>query len=534
MRDHQGRLVGRGTAPPIMITDDHKSSTKKGGEDEDDIEEPSPSQVKRKRKLPPKKDSISGSAPVNGWSQDDSMMVDGGEDAVNDQSGEEDEEEEEDLHQQARSAKRRLTKGGMTSAAPSVPGSAANSRPGTSMGSRKMNGNSYSAGSQNVSKSNYGTGYNSHRSSRRGTPSRRSSPTASGLTSRASTTTLSMTAPPTAYPSPEASLSPSQPQFNFSLPSHQSSVMTSPTTLSPMSMSLNYPMSITSPMEHFGNTNGSGLLQDNQIPDQSDIALVLATLDAYATAPQNPVAANSTQQFPDTNTQPGNSSSNSSSAELSPILSFPPLSLPSYAPSQAQTSPATSMASSSSPCINPHQLPPVTPSTLPLPQSMSNNMLGPSAFDASSLFPDATLGSMFHTSNTNGSTVPGMVMPSTSTLPNVPPPVIHRLIPSSGPMHGGIEVTILGANFLPTHECVFGGSIATSTQMWSENTIVCILPPSPSPGPVVVGFKGVPINDSNGGGGNMGGLLGLDNIMGMNIGSGLQLFTYLDNTDRAL
>jgi hypothetical protein len=108
-------------------------------------------------------------------------------------------------------------------------------------------------------------------------------------------------------------------------------------------------------------------------------------------------------------------------------------------------------------------------------------------------------------------------------------------------MHGGIEVTILGANFLPTHECVFGDSVATSTQMWSENTIVCILPPSPSPGPVVVGFKGIPLGGASstaqGGALAMGGLLGLDGMMGgmgMGIGSGLQLFTYLDNTDRAL
>lgn len=102
-------------------------------------------------------------------------------------------------------------------------------------------------------------------------------------------------------------------------------------------------------------------------------------------------------------------------------------------------------------------------------------------------------------------------------------------------MHGGIEVTLLGANFLPSHECVFGDSVATSTQMWSENTIVCILPPSPSPGPVVVSFKGVPLVADNGGGGGVDEMLGFG--MGMRGGGGtrgLQLFTYLDNSDRAL
>ena len=82
-------------------------------------------------------------------------------------------------------------------------------------------------------------------------------------------------------------------------------------------------------------------------------------------------------------------------------------------------------------------------------------------------------------------------------------------------MHGGIEVTILGANFVPGLTCVFGDSPATNTQLWSENTIVCVLPPSSCPGPVVVSFKA-----ERGAQGSPPG--------------GLQLFTYLDTSDRAL
>ncbi|KAF8331875.1 uncharacterized protein EI90DRAFT_3122989 [Cantharellus anzutake] len=100
------------------------------------------------------------------------------------------------------------------------------------------------------------------------------------------------------------------------------------------------------------------------------------------------------------------------------------------------------------------------------------------------------------------------------------PPQIHRLIPSSGPTHGGIEITVLGSNFLPTHQCVFGDTVATSTQMWSENTLVCLLPPSAAPGPVVVSFEGIPLNVGGGGGSGEGG--------------NLPLFNYLDNSDRAL
>ena len=117
------------------------------------------------------------------------------------------------------------------------------------------------------------------------------------------------------------------------------------------------------------------------------------------------------------------------------------------------------------------------------------------------------------------------------STPPAPPPQIHRLIPASGPTHGGIEVTILGANFLPSHRCVFGDTVAASTQMWSENTLVCVLPPAATPGPVVVGFEGVPL----GMGAGMGGLglgIGIGGMPGTD--RGLQLFNYLDNSDRAL
>ncbi|KAF8315831.1 hypothetical protein DL93DRAFT_2078545 [Clavulina sp. PMI_390] len=102
-----------------------------------------------------------------------------------------------------------------------------------------------------------------------------------------------------------------------------------------------------------------------------------------------------------------------------------------------------------------------------------------------------------------------------------PSPQIHRLIPSSGPTHGGIEVTVLGSNFMPTLRCVFGDTVAASTQMWSETTLVCLLPPSATPGPVVVSFEGMPLAVGGGAG------------PGAN-GQGLQLFNYLDNSDRAL
>lgn len=79
---------------------------------------------------------------------------------------------------------------------------------------------------------------------------------------------------------------------------------------------------------------------------------------------------------------------------------------------------------------------------------------------------------------------------------------------------GGTEVIILGDNFTPGLEVTFGETPAVSAQAWGGNTLVCVLPPSPSPGPVVVAFKNIPLS--------------------VNDNSGLQLFTYVDTSDKAL
>ncbi|KAJ7753774.1 hypothetical protein B0H16DRAFT_762223 [Mycena metata] len=99
----------------------------------------------------------------------------------------------------------------------------------------------------------------------------------------------------------------------------------------------------------------------------------------------------------------------------------------------------------------------------------------------------------------------------------LPVPTIHRLIPNSGPTHGGTEVTILGANFHPSLQldCVFGDAVAGSTHRWSDNTLVCILPPRATPGVVEVSFTNfAKINDSS--------------------NPSTSLFTYSDDSDRAL
>jgi uncharacterized protein len=101
---------------------------------------------------------------------------------------------------------------------------------------------------------------------------------------------------------------------------------------------------------------------------------------------------------------------------------------------------------------------------------------------------------------------------SISTLPT---PKIHRLIPAHGPTYGGIEITVLGANFHPNTQltCVFGEARASSTHRWSDNTLVCLLPPCATAGVVAVWFEGVPKDED---------------------GSPPTLFVYQDDTDRAL
>ncbi|KAK7472590.1 SPT3 Dosage dependent suppressor of Ty-induced promoter mutations-like protein [Stygiomarasmius scandens] len=110
--------------------------------------------------------------------------------------------------------------------------------------------------------------------------------------------------------------------------------------------------------------------------------------------------------------------------------------------------------------------------------------------------------------------------PTSSQIPQLP--TIHRLIPNCGPTHGGIEVTILGANFHPSFNltCIFGDVAATSTQRWSDNTLVCILPPRASPGVVAVWFQGFPPK--------------AEDSMNGNMNTGNSLFTYSDESDRAL
>lgn len=98
-------------------------------------------------------------------------------------------------------------------------------------------------------------------------------------------------------------------------------------------------------------------------------------------------------------------------------------------------------------------------------------------------------------------------------------PIIHKVIPSQGPINGGIEVTLLGVRFKEGLIVKFGDNLALSTECWSDSTIITYLPPALNAGQVYV-----TVTDPNG------------TAEQQMISNQLKkaIFTYVDNTDRQL
>ncbi|KAK5635241.1 hypothetical protein RRF57_010953 [Xylaria bambusicola] len=76
------------------------------------------------------------------------------------------------------------------------------------------------------------------------------------------------------------------------------------------------------------------------------------------------------------------------------------------------------------------------------------------------------------------------------SVPIAPSPSILRIIPNEGSKSGGAEITVLGSNFTNDGlEVYFGQNRAITTTFWGPTSLVCMLPPSPVPGPVPVSIK---------------------------------------------
>ncbi|KAL8970115.1 MAG: hypothetical protein Q9183_001672 [Haloplaca sp. 2 TL-2023] len=70
-------------------------------------------------------------------------------------------------------------------------------------------------------------------------------------------------------------------------------------------------------------------------------------------------------------------------------------------------------------------------------------------------------------------------------------PKVMKVIPAEGSVSGGTEVTVLGQGFRPGVHVCFGNAVATQTQIWGDNTIICVIPPSSQPGLVSVTVQGI-------------------------------------------
>ncbi|KAJ1967935.1 SPT3 Dosage dependent suppressor of Ty-induced promoter mutations-like protein [Dispira parvispora] len=97
-------------------------------------------------------------------------------------------------------------------------------------------------------------------------------------------------------------------------------------------------------------------------------------------------------------------------------------------------------------------------------------------------------------------------------------PKVDRIVPTEGPVNGGIEVTLLGVGFHENLRVLFGDAPAKITHFWSPNTMVCVLPPSTVAGPVMV-----TLGES---------LPGTE--FPLDAKESIPLFTYVDDTERQL
>jgi hypothetical protein len=107
----------------------------------------------------------------------------------------------------------------------------------------------------------------------------------------------------------------------------------------------------------------------------------------------------------------------------------------------------------------------------------------------------------------------GMLGPQNVQFSQQSIPQVGRVVPSEGTCRGGIEITILGRDFVNGLTVMFGDIPATDTSFYSDTTLLCRLPPNPVPGAVVVSLK---------------------NLDASFRPDAVPLFTYVDDVDKEL
>lgn len=160
---------------------------------------------------------------------------------------------------------------------------------------------------------------------------------------------------------------------------------------------------------------------------------------------------------------------------------------------------------------------PVQDTSLALSETQASDALLPSARPTDALLRSHQAVLNEHLANVDAA--PSLVTGEDRQGVNTSPlPHITKLIPAEGPTTGGIEITVLGENFVDGVQCVFGDTPSTMTRVWASSTLVCLLPPSFRPGPVIVSLQGASPTA----------------LTAPSESQPLQLFTYIDTTDRAL
>ncbi|KAJ1670924.1 SPT3 Dosage dependent suppressor of Ty-induced promoter mutations-like protein, partial [Spiromyces aspiralis] len=95
----------------------------------------------------------------------------------------------------------------------------------------------------------------------------------------------------------------------------------------------------------------------------------------------------------------------------------------------------------------------------------------------------------------------------------------ERVVPESGPVAGGIEVTVYGRGFSDSTAVVFGTQLATGVRVLGTQVLTCVLPPSST-----AGHARIICYNSN---------TGLD-LRDLNQGLSGRVFNYVEDTDRSL
>eukprot|EP00126_Sphaerothecum_destruens_P002784 Sdes_comp16212_c0_seq1m5479 len=101
--------------------------------------------------------------------------------------------------------------------------------------------------------------------------------------------------------------------------------------------------------------------------------------------------------------------------------------------------------------------------------------------------------------------------PNTNPTSSPLTPSVFKVIPSEGPIHGGMECTVLGSSFVSGMTVIFGENEAYPTHCWGSNTLICVVPPAIVAGNVRISIRNYFPSESS-------------NVM----------FTYKDHTDQAV